>query len=76
MSRIANRPLTKPSEPHRFAELAQVLAATLLLLLPAFLYASQRADHHQAQREIAGLKATLAALEEERQLLRIELAEI
>ena len=73
MSRIANRPLTKPSEPHRFADLAQVLAAIVLLMVPAFLYASQRADLHQAQRRIGELEQELLDLEERRKLLTLEL---
>ena len=73
MSRIANRPLTKPSEPHRFADLGQVLAGTLLLMIPAFLFASQRADLHQAERRIAALEARLIELDERRKLLTLEL---
>lgn len=74
MSRIANRPLTKPRQPHRLSELAQVVAAITLLIIPAFLYASQRAKLHHAQRRIATLERQLIELEERRQLLRIELA--
>jgi hypothetical protein len=73
LSRIANRPLTKPSEPHRFADLAQVLAAILLLMIPAFLYASQRADLHHAERRIADLEQRLIELTERRKLLTLEL---
>jgi len=73
VSRIANRPLTKPSEPHRFADLVQVLTAILLLIIPAFLYASQRADLHRAQRRARDLEAELSRLEERRELLTLEL---
>ncbi len=74
MSRIANRPLTKTREPNRLAELTQVIAAIALLIMPAFLYASQRAKLHHAERRISLLQRQLLDLEEERQLLRIELA--
>lgn len=74
MSRIANRPLTKPREPNRLGDLAQVVAAIVLLIIPAFLYASQRAGLHQAQRRSAALEAELERLAERRQLLRIEIA--
>ena len=74
MSRIANRPLTKPRKPHRFGELAQVIAAVTLLIIPAFLYAAQRANLHHAERRIATLEQRLVELEERRRLLRIELS--
>lgn len=74
MSRIANRQLTKPRDPHRLGDLAQVVAAIALLIVPALLYASQRASLHQTQRRIADLRAELIRLDEQRQLLRIEAA--
>lgn len=74
MSRIANRPLTKPQDPYRFADLAQVLAGILLLMGPAFLYASQRAELHRAERSIGMLQQRLLDLQHERDLLNLELA--
>lgn len=74
MSRIANRPLTKPSQPNRFADLGQVVLAMLLLIIPALFYASQRADLHEARRRIASLEERLVELEEERQHLVLEYA--
>ena len=74
MSRIANRQLTKLREPNRFADLAQVLAAILLLIIPAFYYASQRATNQRAELEIASLERRLADLAERRLLLQIQLA--
>lgn len=74
MSRIANRPLIKPREPHRLSDLAQVILAILLLVIPAFFYAAQRADLHRAQRRIAALEQQLGALQERSQLLRIEIS--
>lgn len=74
MSRIANNPLTKPREPNRFTDLAQVVAATLLLIGPAFLYASQRAELHKMERRIGELQQRLLSLREQRELLDLELA--
>lgn len=72
MSRIANRPLVKPPRPNRFADLGQVILAILLLIIPALFYASQRAELHRAQRQIAALEQRLAELEESRQHLVLE----
>ncbi|MFW6198720.1 MAG: hypothetical protein ACOC5E_02745 [Acidobacteriota bacterium] len=72
MSRIANRPLLKPRQPNRFADLGQVILAILLLIIPALLYASQRAELHRARRQIAALEQRLAELEEARQHLVLE----
>ena len=72
MSRIANRPLVKPRQPNRFADLGQVILAILLLIIPALFYASQRAELHRAQRRIADLEQRLVELEETRQHLVLE----
>lgn len=74
MPRIANRPLTKPREPHRLGDLLQVIAAIGLLILPALLYASQRARLHQVERQIGTLEQTLLDLQDRRRMLEIELA--
>ena len=74
MSRIENRPLTKPSDPHRFADLGQVIAAIALLIIPAFLYATERAELHDATKHISGLEARLLQLRDERELLLVERA--
>lgn len=74
MSRIENRPLTRASEPHRFADLGQVIAAIALLIIPAFLYASERADLHDANKHISALEAKLLELRDQRELLLVERA--
>ena len=74
MSRIANRPLTKPRDPHRFADLAQVIAAIGLLSIPAFLYASQRAALHDTRQRISELEDQLIAAAEHREVLRVQRA--
>ena len=73
MSRIANRPLIKAREPHRFSDLGQAFAGILLLIVPAFLYASQRADMRESRRQTGDLEATLLQLQQERKLLELEL---
>ena len=73
MPRIANRPLTKATDPHRFTDLAQVLGAILLLLVPAFFYASQRAGSLEANQHVGDLEAELLALHQERELLDLDL---
>ncbi len=72
MSRIANRPLTKPRDPHGFADLAQVIAAIGLLIIPAFLYASQQANLHDARKHINALEDALIAEAERRELLLVQ----
>lgn len=74
LSRIENRPLTKPSEPHRFADLGQAIAAMALLIIPAFLYASERANLHDANKHISALEARLLRLRDARELLLVERA--
>ena len=73
MSRIANRPLIKAREPNRFGDLGQAFAGILLLIIPAFLYASQRADMRESRRQTGDLEATLLQLQQERKLLELEL---
>ncbi len=73
MSRIANRPLIKAREPNRFSDLGQAFAGILLLTIPAFLYASQRADVRESRRQTGDLEATLLQLRQERKLLELEL---
>ena len=73
MSRIANRPLIKAREPNRFSDLGQAFAGILLLIIPAFLYASQRADVRESQRQTGDLEAALLQLQQERTLLELEL---
>lgn len=73
MSRIANRPLTKATDPHRLTDLAQLFAALLLLLVPAFLYAAQRADSLMANQTVGDLETELLALQQERELIELEL---
>ena len=74
MSRIANRRLIKPSDPDRFSDLGQVIVAIILLVIPAFLFAAQRAELHEAQRELTRLERRLVDLEERRQHLLLERA--
>jgi len=74
VSRITNRPLTKPSEPHRFADLGQVIASILLLIIPALLYASQRAKIHDARERVSQLESRLLRLRKQRELLLVEFA--
>jgi hypothetical protein len=71
--RIANRPLTKATDPHRFTDLAQVLGALLLLLVPAFFYAAQRAGSLEANQRVGDLEAELLALQQERELIDLDL---
>ena len=73
MSRIANRPLTKATDPHRFTDLAQVLGAILLLLVPAFFYAAQRAGSLEANQAVGELEAELLAIQQEREFIELEL---
>ena len=73
LSRIANRPLIKAREPNRFSDLGQAFAGILLLTIPAFLYASQRADVRESRRQTGNLEATLLQLQQERKLLELEL---
>ncbi len=73
MSRIANRPLVKAREPNRFSDLGQAFAGILLLIIPAFLYASQRADMRESRRQTGDLETTLLQLQQERKLLELEL---
>lgn len=73
MSRIANRPLTKAADPHRFTDLAQVLAAMLLLVLPAFFYAAQRSHKHDADLRMGALERQLLAIQAERESIQLEL---
>lgn len=73
MSRIANRPLTKASDPHRLTDLAQVVAAIFLLLVPAFFYAAQRAGSLEASQRVGDLEAELLGLQQERELLELDL---
>jgi len=73
VSRIANRPLTKATDPHRFTDLAQVLGAILLLLVPAFFYAAQRAGSLEANQHVGDLEAELLAIQQERELLELDL---
>lgn len=73
MSRIANRPLIKAREPNRFGDLGQAFAGILLLIIPAFLYASQRADMRESRRQTGDLEAALLQLQQERKLLELEL---
>lgn len=76
MARIANRPLTKANDPHRFTDLAQVVAALLLLILPAFYYAAQRANKFDADRTVGQLESELLALEHERDVLELEVEQL
>ncbi len=73
MSRIANRPLVKAREPNRFSDLGQAFAGILLLIIPAFLYASQRADMRESRRQTGDLETALLQLQQERKLLELEL---
>ncbi len=73
MSRIANRPLTKATDPHRFTDLAQVLGAILLLLVPAFFYAAQRADSLEASQRVGDLESELLAIQQEREFIELDL---
>ncbi len=73
MSRIANRPLTKATDPHRFTHLAQALGAILLLLVPAFFYAAQRAGSLEANQNVGDLEAELLELQQERELIELDL---
>lgn len=73
LSRIANRPLIKAREPNRFGDLGQAFAGILLLIIPAFLYASQRADMRESRRQTGDLEAALLQLQQERKLLELEL---
>lgn len=73
MSRIANRPLTKATDPHRLTHLAQFVGAMLLLLVPAFFYAAQRAGSLEANRHVGDLEAELLELEQERELIELDL---
>lgn len=74
MSRIANQPLTKPNVPHRFADLGQVIVAIVLLIVPAFLYASQRAQLRNANQQIGELESRLLRLRDDRELLLVEIS--
>jgi len=73
VSRIANRPLTKATDPHRLTDLAQVVAAILLLLVPAFFYAAQRAGSLEANQRVGDLEAELLALQQQRELIQLDL---
>lgn len=73
MSRIANRPLTKATDPHRFTDMAQVLGAILLLLVPAFFYAAQRAGSLEANQHVGYLEAELLAIQQEREFIELDL---
>ena len=73
MSRIANQPLTKANDPHRFTDLAQVLAAMILLVLPAFFYAAQRSSKLEADRRVGALERELLAIEDEREIIQLQL---
>jgi len=73
VSRIANRPLTKATDPHRFTDLARLLCAILLLLVPAFFYAAQRADSLEANQHVGDLEAELLTLQQERELIELDL---
>jgi len=73
VSRIANRPLTKATDPHRFTDLAQVLGALLLLLVPAFFYAAQRAGSLEANQAVGELEAELLAIQQEREFIELDL---
>ena len=76
MSRIANRPLTKSADPHRFTDLAQVLVAMLLLVLPAFFYAAQRSHKHEADLRMGALERQLLAIQAERETIQLELEQL
>jgi hypothetical protein len=73
VSRIANRPLTKATDPHRLTDMAQVLGAILLLLVPAFFYAAQRADSLEANQHVGDLEAELLAIQQQRELIELDL---
>jgi len=73
VSRIANRPLTKATDPHRLTHLAQVLGAIVLLLVPAFFYAAQRAGSLEANQHVGDLEAELLAIQQERELIELDL---
>ncbi|NKB90266.1 MAG: hypothetical protein GKS06_18825 [Acidobacteria bacterium] len=73
MSRIANRPLTKATDPHRVTDLIQLFLALLILLVPAFLYAAQRSDSLVANQTVGSLESELLALQQERELIELEL---
>ncbi len=74
MPRVINRQLTKPSDPERLTYFGQLIVAILLLIIPGFLYASQRARLHENRGQIAALESRLADLDERRGQLLIERA--
>lgn len=73
MSRIANRPLTKATDPRRLTHCAQFLGAIVLLLVPAFFYAAQRAGSLEANQRVGDLEAELLAIQQERELIELDL---
>jgi hypothetical protein len=65
--------LTKATDPHRSTDMVQVLGAILLLLVPAFFYAAQRAGSLEANQHVGGLESELLAIQQERELIELEL---
>lgn len=73
--RVVNGPLVKPREPGRLGDLARTLLLGLLLVVPAFLYASLQATLHEYRLEVVQLDGRMDELEAERQQLDLDLAE-
>ncbi len=74
--RVVNGPLVKPREPGRFGDLARMTVLSLLLAVPAFLYAGLQAKLHQYRGEVVVLEARIDQLDEQRRRLDIELASV
>ena len=72
--RVVNGPLVKPREPGRLGDLARTMLLGLLLVVPAFLYASLQATLHEYRREVVKLEDRRDELKEERQRLDVDLA--